>query len=94
MKKTNKAEMTIKKTQNGMKRRKQMIRIVVTMQHEPAQSYPVTVLKLSKNSCVLRLKSAGGAACCCWGGICTAGCGGGTGRGCCMLYGCCYKGIG
>ena len=52
-KKIMKAAMIGQKIQNGMKRRKQMIMTVVRMQHEPAQSYPVTVLKLSKNSVVL-----------------------------------------
>ena len=76
-KKMNKAEMTMKKIQNGMKRRKQMIMTVVKMQHEPAQSYPVTVLKLSKNSVVLPF--AAGAAVYYWGGFCNMGCCGATG---------------
>ena len=84
-KKTKKAAKMNQQIQNGMKRRKQMMRTVVKMQHEPAQSYPVTVLKLSKNSAVLPF--AGGATVYCCGGICIAGCGGATGRGCCMFYG-------
>ena len=76
-KKQMKAAMMGQKIQNGMKRRKQMIMTVVKMQHEPAQSYPVTVLKLSKNSVVLPF--AAGAAVYYWGGFCNMDCCGATG---------------